>query len=105
MADGGAFEGELTDLDASIRDALTQVLDPEVGMSVVDLGLIRHIEHKENMTEVTMILTTPYCPMAGYLVDQVRQATQATVGQPVKVTLGDELWDPSMMTADDWGLM
>ncbi len=104
MPNSGAFVGDLTELDAGIRDALTDVLDPEIGMSVVDLGLIRKVEHTDEMTEVTMILTTPFCPAAGYLIDQVRQQTQSVVGHPVKVTLGDELWEPSMMEVDDWGL-
>ncbi len=104
MPDSGAFSGEVSELDANIRDALTDVLDPEIGMSVVDLGLIRKIEHQPDMTEVTMILTTPFCPAAGYLIDQVRQQTQGVVGHPVRVTLGDEMWEPSMMEVDDWGL-
>jgi metal-sulfur cluster biosynthetic enzyme len=104
MPDSGAFAGEITELDANIMQALQDVLDPEIGMSVVDLGLIRNIEHKPDLTEVTMILTTPFCPIAGYLIDQVRQRTQDVVSHPVKVTLGDELWDPSMMEVDAWGL-
>jgi metal-sulfur cluster biosynthetic enzyme len=104
MPASGAFASEISELDAGIRDALQGVVDPEIGMSVVDLGLIRKIEHQPDMTDVTMILTTPFCPAAGYLIDEVRQRTQDVVGHPVKVTLGDEVWDPSMMEADEWGL-
>ena len=92
-------------LEAEIREALRDVVDPELGMNVVDLGLIRKIEFKPDETEITMILTTPFCPIAGWLINQVKERAEQVVGGAVKVTLGDEMWDPSMMEVDSWGLV
>lgn len=96
---------DTAELEGTIRESLREVIDPEIGMNVVALGLIRNIESGEDETHVTMILTTPFCPMAGWIIDQVRQKAEDVVRHPVKVTLGDELWDPSMMEVDAWGLI
>ncbi len=96
---------DTAELESAIKESLREVIDPEVGMNVVDLGLIRKIEFGEDETQITMILTTPFCPLAGWIIDQVRQKAESVLNQPVKVTLGDELWDPSMMEVDAWGLV
>lgn len=84
----------------TIREALRTVLDPEIGMSVVDMGLIREIVPTEEAVEVKMILTTPFCPLAHMIVSQVQVAAEKVVDRPVRVTLGTELWDPSMMNRE-----
>jgi len=56
-----------------ILHALRDVIDPEVGINVVDLGLIRHIAVDGSRVEVVMTLTTAACPLADYLTDQVRR--------------------------------
>jgi metal-sulfur cluster biosynthetic enzyme len=55
---------------------LYQVYDPEIGLNVVDLGLIYRIEFldEEKKLEMTMTLTTPFCPMGASIRDQVNQA-------------------------------
>jgi len=80
-----------------IREALKEVYDPEIGISVVDLGLVRKIEGVEGEVHITMILTTPFCPLAGMILEQARAAVQEVTDRPVRVTLGNERWDPSMM--------
>ncbi len=83
-----------------IRDALKEVYDPEIGISVVDLGLVRKIEEVEGELHITMILTAPFCPLAGMILEQARAAVQAVTDRPVRVTLGTERWDPSMMAEE-----
>lgn len=83
--------------EQEVMEALQDVLDPELGMSVVDLGLIREIHIGKEETEVKMLLTTPFCPMAGWIVDQVREMTELVVGTPAKVIVLPELWDSNMM--------
>jgi serine O-acetyltransferase len=79
--------------EPDIRQALREVIDPEVGVNVVDLGLIKEITSNGNGVEVRMVLTSPACPLAGYLVDQVRrQVRRVTNGSPVEVVLVDEAW-------------
>lgn len=90
-----------------IKDALRQVIDPEIGLNVVELGLIREIETSEDETNITMILTTPFCPYGPALIEQVRIAADSVTGGGSKVEVGTELWDPSMMeegAGGDWGL-
>ncbi len=95
------------ELIQKIREALRAVVDPEIGMNVVQLGLIRNIEIQPDLIQITMILTTPFCPAGPYLLEQVRHMTEQVTGRPTKVILGMEMWDPSMMEEDalaEWGL-
>jgi len=80
-----------------IREALRQVEDPELGMNVVDLGFIREIEAGDDGFKITMILTTPFCPLAHMLVSQVQEAAENAVDEPIEVVMGDEQWNPAMM--------
>jgi len=80
-------------LESDILEALRKVLDPEIGTNVVDLGLIRKITRNGRGVEVRMVLTHSDCPLAGYLVEQVRRKTRSVVGdEPVEVMLVDEVW-------------
>ncbi|RLC92139.1 MAG: aromatic ring hydroxylase [Chloroflexi bacterium] len=82
----------------TILEALRPVIDPEIGLSVVDLGMIREIAIDGNAVEVKMVLTAPFCPLAGMITEQVRQAAAAVEGvKEAKVTLLDEPWNPAWM--------
>ncbi len=65
VADAPAFDAERRATELAILDALRSVVDPEIGMNVVELALIRQIILGPDSTEVKMILTTPFCPYAG----------------------------------------
>jgi len=79
--------------EADIRQALREVIDPEVGTNVVDLGLIREIALNGRGVEVRMVLTSPECPLTGHLVEQVRRRVRSVTGdEPVEVVLVDEAW-------------
>lgn len=93
--------------EQALRDALRVVMDPELGMSVVELGLIRHITLQPDYTEINMIMTTPFCPYGPALLEQTRRAAEAHLQTPVKIKLGMEMWEPSMMEGGppaEWGL-
>ena len=94
------FDAERRATELAILDALRNVVDPEIGMNVVELALIKQILLGENETEVKMILTTPFCPYAGSMIQQVTEQVESVVEHPVKVTLLAERWDPR-----DAGLM
>ncbi len=85
---------------ARIQEALRDVYDPEIGINVVDLGLVRKIEEVDGEVQITMILTAPFCPLAGMILEEARRAAQAVTERPVKVVRGMERWDPSMMSGD-----
>ena len=79
-----------------VMQALYDIVDPEIGMSIVDLDLIKAIDigSGETPTEIKMVLTTPFCPWAGELIQTVKTKTEEVVGPPVKVTLLAERWEP-----------
>jgi serine O-acetyltransferase len=84
--------------EQTILEALRPVMDPEIGMSVVDLGMIREIAIAGDTVEIKMVLTAPFCPLAGLITEQVRQAAAQVPGvREAKVTLLDEPWDPTRM--------
>lgn len=89
-----------------VMEALRQVYDPEIGMNVIELGLIRNVQVSSSRVHIEMILTTPFCPYAPAMLQEVRDTADIAAGIRTTVELGAEMWDPSMMEdgADDWGL-
>ena len=94
------FDPERRATELAILDALRAVVDPEIGMNVVELALIKQILLSPESTEIKMILTTPFCPYAGSMIAQVKEQAESVVEHDVKVTLLAERWDPR-----DAGLM
>ncbi len=81
------------ELRQQAMDALHHVVDPELGVNIVDLGLIRDVAIRDNRAEVRMVLTSPTCPFAGYLTEEVRQVLRTLDGiETVDVRLMDEVW-------------
>jgi metal-sulfur cluster biosynthetic enzyme len=95
-----AFDPQRRATELAILDALRTVVDPEIGMNVVELALIKQIILGSDSTEIKMILTTPFCPYAGSMIAQVKEQAESVVEHDVKVTLLAERWDPR-----DAGLM
>ena len=83
--------------ELAIRSALETVMDPEINLSVIDLGLIREIQIQPGKTLVRMMLTTPFCPYAPQLMADVKQATQSVVDQECEVEIMPDPWSPEMM--------
>ncbi len=91
----------------TLREALREIIDPEIGLNIVELGLIRDVEFQPDKTWVKMILTTPFCPYGPAMIEQTRKKVTDASSQPATVEMGMELWDPSMMeegAGADWGL-
>ena len=86
--------------ELAVLDALRAVVDPELGMDVVELALIRQIIVGPESSEIKMVLTTPFCPYAGSMVQQIKDQAESVLDHPVKVTLLAERWEPR-----DAGLM
>ena len=95
--------------EEELVESLRNVIDPEIGMNIVELGLVRNLEidEEEDTADITMILTTPFCPYGPAIIEQVRQVGGKVMSNGVTVEIGTELWDPSMMeegAGGDWGL-
>jgi metal-sulfur cluster biosynthetic enzyme len=80
--------------ELAILDALRAVVDPEIGMNVVELALIKQIILSPEQTEVKMVLTTPFCPYAGSMIQQIKEQVETVVDHEAKITLLAERWDP-----------
>lgn len=87
-------------LEPQLWDALSQVIDPEIGLNLVDLGLIYSVTLKDGVATVIMTVTTPGCPMEHSLVFGVETAVLAVPGiRGVHVeVVYDPPWTPSLMT-------
>ena len=82
------------ELKDSIMGALELVIDPELGVDIVNLGLVYDLELKEEgLLDVTMTLTAMGCPLAGVIVDQVKAAV--TDIPEVKETEVNIVWSPA----------
>ncbi|RFU62170.1 metal-sulfur cluster assembly factor [Peribacillus glennii] len=81
------------DLKENLMGALEQVIDPELGIDIVNLGLVYDVEmDDEGLTTVTMTLTAMGCPLAGTIVDQVKTALEDI--PEVKETEVNIVWNP-----------
>lgn len=92
-----AFSSTPSQQEMAVRAALETVIDPEINLSVIDLGLIREIHFLPERTHVRMMLTTPFCPYAPQMMADVKQATESAVPRPCEVELMPDPWSPEMM--------
>ena len=84
-----------------LRQALTRVIDPEVGMNIVDLGLVYDIRIAAERIEVDITMTTPACPMSSMIAEQAREVILAALPAETEVIVNlvwDPPWDASMMS-------
>lgn len=87
------MQGEANKIHEGLRD----VIDFEIGLDVVALGMIRNVEAEADKVTITMILTSPMCPMAAFIMNQVKERAAELTDKPVEVQMGQELWKPDMM--------
>lgn len=85
---------------AALQDALRTVLDPELGVNIVDLGLVYDARLVDGTARVLMTTTTPACPIGSYLSDGIRWALLGVDGVlDVNVELTHEPpWSPEMLS-------
>lgn len=83
--------------EEGVIEALRGVLDPELHLDVVALGLIRTVDLDSTPVHVKMLLTTPFCPYGPWLVQQVKETSEKASGREVKVEVLPEQWNPEMM--------
>ena len=86
-----------------VMEFLREVNDPELGINLVDLGLIRGVALDEKTVTVTYTLTTPACPMNEYIDAEMTEVLKEKMPgiETVKPNLvWEPLWNPSMMSED-----
>jgi len=90
-----------------LRAKLSEVVDPEIGMSIIQLGLVRDMSIENEIAHMKMILTTPFCPYGPALIEMTRQKAVEALNKPVTIEMIPDMWDFSMMedpSALDWGM-
>lgn len=88
-------------LRAPLLAALSQVVDPELALSIVDLGLIRDLSVDDDMARVRMTMTSAACPVTDVIVDDVHDALDRALppGRAVEVVVEWEPpWTPASMS-------
>jgi metal-sulfur cluster biosynthetic enzyme len=80
-----------------LKQALREVVDPEIGLNIIELGLVRNVSINDDQANVKMIMTTPFCPYAPALLEATRQKAESSLGMHTTMSFGMEPWDPSMM--------
>ena len=90
-------------LDAAFRE----VLDPEVGLNIMELGLVRDVIVNDQQGHVRMMMTTPFCPYAPALLESARSKAESVLKRSTTIEFLTDPWDPSFMeegVGADWGL-
>ena len=91
-----------------VFQALREVIDPDVGVNIVDLGLVEKVRIAPEGIYVDLIMTTPACPQSAYLQDEsqrvVRAAAKGTADVSVAV-LDSPFWEPGRMSASAKAIM
>lgn len=90
-------------MNEQVLQALRQVIDPELRVNIVDLGLVYNAEMHSANVNVAMTLTTPGCPLAGQITDMAEAAIWKSVPgvQSVNVKLvWSPPWRPTMMSEE-----
>jgi metal-sulfur cluster biosynthetic enzyme len=79
------------------------LVDPEIGLDVIALGLVRALHEDTDPVTLDAMLTTPFCPYGGWMIQQMKEIAERALGKLVKVNVLSDLWDPNYM--EDPGLL
>ena len=84
-----------------VREALREVIDPEIGVNIVDLGLVYGVAIDNGDVFVTMTMTSPACPLRDYLQDLVESTVTSRLPSARRVVVeivSEPPWTEAMMS-------
>jgi metal-sulfur cluster biosynthetic enzyme len=87
--------------ESDVREALREVIDPEIGVNIVDLGLVYGVAVEGGTARITMTMTSPACPLREYLQDLVETTVASRVPEARRVLVdivSEPPWSEAMMT-------
>ena len=79
------------DLVIPLRAKLAEVVDPEIMLNVIQLGLIRKVSVENGEGKLYLLLTTPFCPYGPAMLEMIKQKAEEGLGMPVNIELGPNL--------------
>lgn len=86
----------------SVLETIKQIIDPEIGINIVDMGLIYGVDVNDTTVDIRMTLTSPLCPAGGQIVNGTQHVTQQMDGvDEVNVNVvWTPRWSMEMMSED-----
>jgi len=95
------------DLVPVLRAKFSEIVDPEIALNVIQLGLVRKVSIENGEARLYVLLTTPFCPYGPAMLEMIKQKATEALNMPVTLEMGVEPWDFSLMEdpgALDWGM-
>ena len=88
--------------EESVYEVIKEIIDPEIGINIVDMGLIYEVDIDDTTVDITMTLTSPGCPAGGQIVNGTQHVTQQMDGvEEVNVSVvWTPRWTPEMMSEE-----
>ena len=85
---------------SEVMAGLNDVIDPEIGIGIVDLGLVYGVGIDDRSITVTMTMTTPACPLGAYLQEQVEEGLGRLAAHRLVVVdlVFEPPWSPDLIT-------
>ncbi len=102
MADASTTPPEVPDV-SRIRHALREVIDPELGESIVDLGMVNAIEVGPGRVRVTLLPTSATCPMSAMLQEDAAEAVRQVCARETEIAVDmdwDTAWSADRLSPD-----
>jgi len=88
--------------EETVLETIKQIIDPEIGINIVDMGLIYGVDINNTNVDITMTLTSPGCPAGGQIINGTQHVTQQMEGvDEVNINVvWTPRWSPEMMSED-----
>ena len=88
--------------EESVYEAIKEIIDPEIGINIVDMGLIYEVDINDTTVDISMTLTSPGCPAGGQIVNGTQHVTQQLEGvEEVNVqVVWTPRWTPELMSEE-----
>ncbi len=90
-------------MNADIQTALKAVIDPELGINIIDLGLVYHAERSGNVIDIALTMTTPACPLGEMMSEEIKLVLRDRFPDVAEVRVEivwDPPWSPDLMSEE-----
>ena len=82
---------------SEIINFLREVIDPEIGENIVDLGIVRDVKINEKII-IKILPTSPFCPLLDLIIEMIKMKVREKISKEVEVEVSDEEWKPEYMS-------